>query len=180
MITVISGSNRRGSEALHFARHYHTLISSLTAQPVHLLELDKIPHDWFHPAMYESDGQSESLVALQDKYILPAQKFFFVVPEYNGSFPGALKLFLDACSVREYKASFSGKKAAMAGIASGRAGNLRGLDHLTGILHHVGITVLPNPLPISSIEKLMDDAGNITDIGTLRVIEKQVSAFLAF
>jgi NAD(P)H-dependent FMN reductase len=48
--------------------------------------------------------------------------------------PGSLKLFIDACSVREYKQNFKGKKAALVGIASGRAGNLRGMDHLTGVM----------------------------------------------
>jgi chromate reductase, NAD(P)H dehydrogenase (quinone) len=104
----------------------------------------------------------------------------YIVPEYNGGFPGVLKLFLDACSVREYKKTFKGKKAALVGIATGRAGNLRGLEHLTGILNHVGTVVLPNRLPISSIEKLMDDDGIIRDPATLKVIEKQMDEFLLF
>ena len=180
MITVISGSNRLKSEAFHFANHYASLLASKSQQPVKLLALSHIPHDWFHPGMYESDAQSPSLAALQDEYMLPAEKFVYVVPEYNGGFPGALKLFLDACSVRDYKLTFSGKKAALVGIATGRAGNLRGIDHLTAILHHVGTVVLPQVLPISSIEKLLDESGNITDPGTLIAIERQVDAFLDF
>ncbi len=180
MITVISGTNRLNSEALHFAEHYANLLTAKTTENVKLLALENIPHDWFHAAMYERGAQSPSLTALQDEYILPAQKFVFVIPEYNGGFPGALKLFLDGCSIREYKASFFGKKAALVGVASGRAGNLRGIEHLTGILHHVGTIVLPQVLPISSIEKLLDEYGNITDNGTLMAIEKQAEALLAF
>lgn len=180
MITVVSGTNRLGSEALHFANHYFNLLASNTNEPVKLLALEQVAHDWFHPDMYEKGSQTPSLAALQDEYMLPADKFVYVIPEYNGGFPGALKLFLDACSVREYKATFSGKKAALVGVATGRAGNLRGLDHLTGILHHVGTLVLPQVLPISSIEKLMDGEGNITDPGTLKAMEKQAAAFLAF
>jgi NAD(P)H-dependent FMN reductase len=180
MITVISGTNRRNSEALHFAKHYQRLLASKTDEPVKLLALESIPHDWFSPDMYEGDGQVPSLAALQNEYMLPAMKFLFVIPEYNGGFPGALKLFLDACSVRDYRLTFFGKKAALVGVASGRAGNLRGIDHLTGILHHVGTIVLPKVLPISSIEKLMDGDGNLTDPATLAVIERQVDAFLAF
>lgn len=180
MITVISGTNRLNSEALQFATHYFNLLSAKTTEPIKLLALESISHDWFHPDMYEKGNQTPSLAALQDEYMLPADKFIYVIPEYNGGFPGALKLFLDACSIREYKATFSGKKAALVGVATGRAGNLRGIDHLTGILHHVGTLVLPQILPISSIEKLMDADGNITDPGTLKAIEKQVDAFLAF
>lgn len=180
MITIICGTNRRNSEALHFATHYFNLLKEKASEPVKLLALEHIPHDWFHPDMYEKETQSSSLAALQDEYVLPANKFVYIIPEYNGGVPGALKLFLDACSIREYKASFSGKKAALVGVASGRAGNLRGIEHLTGIMHHVGTVVMPQILPISSIEKLMDDYGNITDTGTLVAIERQVNAFLAF
>ena len=112
--------------------------------------------------------------------MLPAQKFIFISPEYNGSFPGVLKLFLDACSVREYKATFKGKKAALVGIATGRAGNLRGMDHLTGILNHLGIIVLPNKVPISKIDQLYGESGDIADAVTLRLIERHVEEFLAF
>lgn len=180
MITVISGTNRRNSEALHFAEHYHNLLAQKADEPVKLLALERIAHDWFHPDMYEKGQQTPSLSALQDEYILPAHKFVYVIPEYNGGFPGALKLFLDACSVREYRANFFGKKAALVGVATGRAGNLRGIDHLTGIMHHVGTLVMPQILPISSIEKLMDAQGNITDPATLLTMERHAEAFLAF
>ncbi|MFN7116976.1 MAG: NADPH-dependent FMN reductase [Saprospiraceae bacterium] len=180
MITVISGTDRRESESLNFAKKYVELIQSKTDDPVKLLALEDIPHDWWHVDMYETDGQTPSLAHLQDEYILPASKFIFVSPEYNGSFPGVLKLFLDACSVRAYKASFKHKKAALVGIATGRAGNLRGMDHLTGILNHLGIIVLPNKVPISKIDQLYDSDGNIVDAPTLRTIEKHVEEFLAF
>lgn len=178
MIVVISGTNRRNSEALQFARHYVERLAVMTDEQVKLLDLETIPHDWFHPDMYDLAHQSASLAKLQDEFILPANRFVFVVPEYNGSFPGALKLFLDACSIRRYRDNFSGKKVALVGVATGRAGNLRGLDHLTNILHHLGAVVLPNKLPISSIEKLMDDRGNIIDAATLKVIDKQLEEFL--
>lgn len=180
MISIIAGTNRRNNEALQFARHYKQVIESKTAEPVTLLNLESIPHDWFHPGMYTAQEQSLSLAQLQDEYILAADSFVFIIPEYNGSFPGVLKLFLDACSIRQNRENFSGKKVILTGIASGRAGNLRGMDHLTGILHHLGAIVLPNKLPISSIEKLMDPTGEIMDLPTLRAIEKQIEEFLHF
>ncbi len=180
MITVISGSNRRNSECLTFARFYYERLSALTDEPVKLLALEDIPHDWFHPDMYSSKKQSPSIVRIQDEYMLPATKFVFIIPEYNGSFPGALKLFIDAISVRHYSKTFKDKKAALVGIASGRAGNLRGMDHFTGVLHHVGTHVMPNKLPISRIETLTDDKGRIIDRDTLLVIEANVLEILAY
>jgi NAD(P)H-dependent FMN reductase len=178
MITIISGTNRRNSEALHFARHYQQIIAANTDETVELIALEDIPHDWFSPGMYEAETLSPSFIQLHQAYIAPANKYLFVAPEYNGSIPGALKLFLDACSILEYP--MKNRKAALVGIASGRFGNLTGLEHLTSILLHFGAFVLPRRVAISTIEKLTDGAGNITDPATLRQIEKQVAEFLTF
>lgn len=180
MMTVISGTDRRKSESHNFAKKYAELIQLKTDEPVKLLAMEDMPHDWWHVDMYETDGQKSSLARLQDEYMLPADKFVFVSPEYNGSFPGVLKLFLDACSVRAYKATFKNKKAALVGVATGRAGNLRGMDHLTGVLNHLGIIVMPNKLPISKIDFLLDEYGGIIDANTLATMEKHVEEFLAF
>ncbi len=180
MITVISGTNRKNSECLHFAKAYQELLQKHSSEEIKLLALEDIPHDWFHPHMYAKGKQSPSLTAIQDDFMLPAEKFVFLSPEYNGGFPGALKLFIDGCSVREYRATFQGKKAALVGIASGRAGNLRGMDQFTGILHHVGMIVLPYQLPISRIGGLLDETGHIADESTLIAMEKQAVEFLAF
>lgn len=180
MITVISGTNRRESECLNFARQFQHLLMKKEEQPINLLALEEIPHDWFHIDMYEKEGQSETIRKIQDGQMIPAEKFLILTPEYNGSFPGALKLFLDACSVRKYNDTFKGKKAALVGIATGRAGNLRGMDHLTGILNHLGVIVMPNKLPISRIAGLVDEDKEITDPATLKAVHAFVEEFLAF
>lgn len=179
MITVLSGSNRKGSETLRFAEKYADFLRKHTEEDVKVLALENIPHDYFFPEMYSSKRQAESLRKVQDEYMIPAGKIAYVTSEYNGGFNGSLKLFLDACSVREYDATFSHKKAALVGVASGRAGNLRGMEHLTGVLNHLGTIVMPNKLPISSIYKLTDE-GNITDAATLSVMEQHAQEFLAF
>lgn len=179
MITVISGTNRKNSECLQFADLYYQMLKELAPQEtVKLLSLEQIPHDWFTADMYTQ--QSDSLRRIQDEYILPAQKLVFVTPEYNGSIPGSVKLFIDGCTVREYSRNFQGKKAALLGIASGRAGNLRGMEHLTGILNYLGTIIMPNKLPISSISKLKNGEGKIGDENTLKVMRAHADAFLKF
>jgi chromate reductase len=180
MISIITGTNRRKSEALTFARIYQEEFERQTGEKPQLVNLEHIPGNLWHPDMYDSDKQAPEIAQIQDEVMIPAEKLVFVVPEYNGSFPGALKLFLDALSVREYKKTFKGKKALLVGIASGRAGNLRGLEHLTGIMNHVGTVVFPNKLPISSIEKLLDGSGKLKDENTQKTIQKHVEEFLAF
>ena len=178
MITVISGTNRKNSECLKFARLYFEMLKESTEEEVKLLALEHIPYDWFFPEMYTR--QAPSLKRLQDEYILPATKFVFVTPEYNGSFPGAVKLFIDACTVRKYTSNFKGKKAALVGIATGRAGNLRGMEHLTGVLNFLGTVVMPDKLPISRISDLKDGEGDVIDEGTLEAMRIHALEFLEF
>ncbi len=175
MITLLVGTNRKNNKTALFAADYLQILEELGESDVKLLDLSKSPHDWFHPDMY--DHPSDSLKALQDEYILAAQQFIILAPEYNGSIPGILKLFFDACSVREYEASFKGKAVLLTGIASGRAGNLRGMDHLTAILQHLGMHVFPDKLPISSIDKLRDETGKLTHQETRQAIIRQLKAF---
>ena len=180
MITVISGTNRKDSLTEKFAKHIYELLQTKTEQPVKYFSLLEMPEDILHVEMYEGSKQSNALREIQEELMIPAEKFLVISPEYNGSFPGVLKVFLDACSIHEYKKTFKGKKAGLVGVATGRAGNLRGMDHLTGIFHHVGTEVMPAQLPLSQSGKFVDEAGVVQDKDALVAIEKHVDAFLAY
>jgi len=178
MISIISGTNRPGNKTLKVAELYKSKLEK-KAEKVQLFNLEDLPKDFCGPSMYNAEEMSDELKAIQDKYFLAADKIIIVSPEYNGCFPGVLKTFLDAISVREYKATFSKRKFGLVGVASGKAGNLFGMCSLTIILNHVGSYVFPNKLPISSIEKCLDEAGNL-DTDTNNAIESHIEAFLSF
>jgi chromate reductase len=178
MITIIIGTNRSKSEANNFGKQYYRELIAKDEQ-VNYLHLKDINPALYHPEMYDEPIQAE-LLAIQKQYILPADKFIFIIPEYNGGMPGAIKMFIDALSIYKRDETFSNKKAAIVGVASGRAGNLRGMEHLTGILHYLNTTVLPNRQPYSSIHKLMDKSGNITDTTTLQIIQNHVEQIIKF
>lgn len=180
MITVISGSNRKNNRTLAFANKYVEYLKEASNEEVRLLDMSEMATDWMHAAMYSADEQTASLAKLQDDYITPAEKFVFVIPEYNGSYPGIVKLFIDGCSVRNYMTNFKNKKAAMVGVATGRAGNLRGMDHLADSLNHMGAITLPNRMPFSSVSPLMNDEGVVTDEETLNTIKKHATEFVEF
>jgi NAD(P)H-dependent FMN reductase len=180
MITVISASNRQDNFTRPFAEYYYTRLQQYSKEPVAFLALDEITENFIDTTMYAASEQAPVIARLQDEFILPARKFVFVLPEYNGSYPGVLKAFFDAVSVREYKASFAGKKAALIGTSSGRAGNLRGIDHFGDVLNHVGIVLYPNKLPVSGIKQLLDPDLQIADPVTLEVLDTHARAFVAF
>ena len=71
------------------------------------------------------------------------------------------------------------KKALLTGVASGRAGNLRGMDHLADTLHYLKMNVHYNKLPISVINRVMDENGNL-NMETIKVINEQLDEFIRF
>jgi chromate reductase len=172
MITIISATNRPNSNTLKVAKNYAQLMEKQGVES-QILSLESLPADFILTDMYGK--RSENFQQLLDKYIAPAQKFVIIVPEYNGSYAGILKTFLDAINPDVNR----GKKAFLVGVSSGRAGNLRGLDHLTSVLHHLGIHVHPNKQPISSVLTLLDEKGNLKDENTIKVLDKQIVDLLA-
>ena len=180
MITLICGTNRNGNQTEQITNTIHQMLAQRSDTLVKVLKLTELPIDFIHPGMYTNDGQTASISKIQEEYMLPANKFWFVFPEYNGGVPGILKLFLDAVSVRDLAKTFHGKKACLTGVSTGRAGNLRGMDHLSNILNYLQVVVFPNRLPISSIKTLKDENGAYTDAYTMQILQKQVDDFLNF
>ena len=180
MITIISGTDRKDGLTHVLAKHYWQLIKAKTDEKVVLYTLEDLPKDLYGSFMYHKETLAPSFQAIEDEYLIPADKLIFVIPEYNGSFPGILKLFIDACSVRSKMSIFKNKKAALVGLATGRAGNIRGLEHFTSVMMFMGVSVLPSLLPISAFNKMVDAEKNIVDENTLKAIENQVNEFLAF
>jgi chromate reductase, NAD(P)H dehydrogenase (quinone) len=178
MITIISGTNRPNSKTKLIADYVYQQISHY-GSPAALLDLVDLNVPLLQGDMYTPDGQHPMISKLQSEYIDQAQLLVIISPEYNGSFPGILKLFIDAVSAKAYKTTFGGKKAALIGVASGRAGNFRGLEHLTGILNYLNITVMPNKLPISSVSNFILDDQVTTDLAkTLDAFVDELMTFV--
>jgi chromate reductase, NAD(P)H dehydrogenase (quinone) len=163
MITIISGTNRPGSNTLKVAKEYQRILHEKDVTSA-LLSLEGVN-------VLQKDAAFEKI---EKEIIIPTQQYIFIVPEYNGSFAGVLKTFIDTSA----QTSWFYKEALLVGNSTGRAGNLRGLDHLTGVLNHVKITVHPNKLPISVVNTLMDNQGRFTDEGTIKAINTQLDDFL--
>jgi len=174
MTTIICGTNRPNNVTSIVVRAYAELLKS-KGEPTQILELEHLPHDFIfrNDVIGDKNPVFSGMVA---KFISNVDRIVIISPEYNGGFPGVLKAFIDAV----WPGDMKGKRAALVGVASGRAGNLRGMDQLTNILHYLSVHVLPFKVPISSIEKYLDDARELTDENTLEVLNKQVELFLNF
>ncbi len=166
MYTIISGTNRPGSNTLRIATQYQQLLAEKGIR-AGLTSLENL----------EVSTRNDSIRQLEEEVLIPTEKFIFVVPEYNGSIPGVLKSLFDSSDIQRV---WWGKKALLTGVSTGRAGNLRGMEHLTGILHYMKVVVHPNKLPISVVNVLLNLDGSVKDPATLRVMGQQLDEFIAF
>ena len=72
------------------------------------------------------------------------------------------------------------KKVALVGVSSGRAGNLRGLDHLSALFHHLRAEVYSSKPKLSVVHKLFNEQNVLDDSDTLKLIQNQINGFLTF
>ena len=179
MTTLVSGTNRDGSNTKILVEAIRDLMVYETKDEVKILDLCDLQGVDINNSMFSPDRQHPIIRDLQNEYILPASKFVFVIPEYNGSYPGILKYFIDACSVREYANNFINKRAFLIGVSTGRAGNLRGLDHLTSVLNYLQTHVHPVRLPVSRVTDVFDPkTPKIVDEELLALFEKHLYPFV--
>lgn len=163
---IIVGTNRVGSNSRKIGSYYKSIFLSkgIDAEVVTLEN-------------FSLDPSSPPFVSFQEDHLKPVTKFIFILPEYNGSYPGIFKSMID---ITDIKRCWPGKKALLVGVATGKGGNIRGLEHITGVLNYLKVNVLANKLPISTVDKLMDADGNIIESTTINSIEQQVLEFIYF
>jgi chromate reductase len=173
MLTIIAGTNRPGSNTLKLAVYYQKKLSEKGVE-AKVLSLEELPDNLLKTDLYGK--RSEAFKPIQD-LISASDKYIFIIPEYNGSFPGSLKLFMDAC---DFPLSFYDKKAALVGISSGKYGNIRGVDHFTGICNYLNMNVLSLKLHIPFIRKELDANGDLTEADTIKFTDEQMEKFIRF
>jgi len=173
MYTIISGTNRPDSKSYKLALIYQKKLNEIGVDSL-ILSLKDLPVTF---AFSEQFGnRTPAFDEILKKHIEPVNKFIFMVPEYNGGFPGVLKTLID-CVPPSF---FHGKKAALVGLSSGHLGNTRGLDALTNVLHYLQVEVLSIKPKLSGIEKIINDKGEIINTSTLDRIDKQIEKFVSF
>ncbi len=174
MITIISCTNRRSSFSRVISEFYQELLTK-AGEESSILDLQNLPVDFLRSALYENTGKNQAFNQMTE-LIINSHKFVFVVPEYNGSFPGVLKAFIDGMA---HPGSFKDKKCALVGLSSGVQGGVLALSHLTDIINYLGMHVLALKVRMPGIEKLLTD-GKINDPLILELLEMQIKDLIKF
>ncbi len=137
-ITVVSGTNNKNALSAQVADYYAELLRKRGCDH-QVLKLTSLPDDFTVTALYENSGKNSEFNHLRELMEV-TQKYVFIIPEYNGSFPGIFKAFIDGL---QFPDTFKGKKCAMVGVSKGPQGGAFAMSHLTDIFHYLKMHVYP-------------------------------------
>ncbi len=137
-ITIVSATNHKNSLTAQLADYYAELLRQKGCDN-QVLKLTDLPADFTSSALYENSGKHPDFNRLR-AIIETTQKYVFIIPEYNGSFPGVFKAFIDGL---QFPDTFKGKKCAMVSVSKGPQGGLFAMSHLTDIFHYLKMHVYP-------------------------------------
>jgi len=113
--------------------------------------------DFTTPATVEPEAESEPGKRWEE-IVTSANGLIIVTPEYNGSFPGELKILLDKIS-KVYRLL----PVAVCGVSAGGTGGIRVVDHLRHVLVKLGMVPTSSAVQFTKVEELFDAEGKITD-----------------
>jgi len=172
MVTIISGTNRPESLSIQISKIYQEILKEKGAES-RIINLLDLPKNFIQTALYGNAGKDEHFNSFRE-IMHVSEKMVFIVPEYNGSFPGVLKAFIDGLI---YPTTFQDKKAALVGLSSGVQGGGLALSHLTDIFNYCGMNVLALKPKLSRIEenltenKLSDSYLNLLDMQAEKLLK---------
>lgn len=96
-------------------------------------------------------GLSDELSKQYTNLVTEAHGIIIIAPEYNHSFPGELKMLLDAADDEYAK-----KPVGICGVSAGPFGGVRMMQSLKPILTQLGMVPLVNNVAISHAEQVME------------------------
>ena len=145
-ITIVSATNHKNSLTAQVADYYAGLLQARGCGN-QVLKLTALPDDFTVSALYANSGKNPAFNRLKEVMEV-AQKYVFIIPEYNGSFPGVFKAFIDGL---KFPDTFRGKKCALVGVSKGPQGGAFAMSHLTDIFHYLRMHVHPIKPRLASI-----------------------------
>ncbi|HAV11994.1 MAG TPA: NADPH-dependent oxidoreductase [Opitutae bacterium] len=173
MITIIIGTNRPDSNSGKIAQELISLYKSQGSE-ASILNLKDLPAEIFQPGAYAE--KPESFKCFSDT-VLNASGLHVVTPEYNGGFPGVLKLFIDMLPFPE---SFEDRPVAFTGVAAGQFGALRPVEQLQQIFGYRNAYIYPNRVFVMNVFSSFDEEGLFNDEKIKGKLSDQAKGFAAF
>jgi len=170
-IVVINGSVRPGN--------YTSMASAYVVDE--LRKHPKVSVEEVHPAELNlpfpgTDPHSPATKKLQ-QIVAQATAVVLVTPEYHGSFSSVMKLVIENLG---FPSVLAGKPVALVGVAAGAIGAIKSLEHLRGVVSHIGGIALPLPISIANVQKVFDREGHILDPTAEKMLRQVAASLLGY
>lgn len=175
---IIVGTDRAGSNSRKVAELVYGMYQE-QGEDIEILDLKDIAKGFAEGSQYGS-VTNPILKAAADK-IEKSDGLIMVVPEYNGSMPGALKYFIDHL---KYPDAFEHRPVAFIGLG-GMFGGLRPVEHLQQVFGYRNAFMYPDRIFIMNVwnhfkKSDANPEGILKDAMILDLLEKQTVGFTAF
>ena len=109
--------------------------------------------------------------------VVGANGILLSTPEYHGSYSSVLKVLIDNMG---YPSVMEGKPVSLLGIATGRLGAIKALEHLRSVCSHIGAIVLPYPVSVAEAHNKMDSTGACTDPDLVALMENCAAQLVTY
>ncbi len=172
-ITILSGTDRPGSMALKVANYLQPLYEE---QGVHasVVSLEDFPLSETIGGNY---GKKLPQIEEFREKVIDADGIVMVIPEYNGSFPGILKLFVDYLPFPD---AFQKKPIAFIGEAAGAFGALRAVEQMQLVCSYRNAHIYPERVFLQRVKNIFDEREGVKDETVSSLLESQIEGFVRF
>lgn len=174
MIEVISCTNRKGSNSSKVADLVLRKLNDL-GEESQFIDLSQIDWGELNENLYGEDNRPSSMKPLIER-IDKADGLYLICPEYNGSYPGVVKTFIDFWS---YPKSFEKRPVCFTGLG-GVFGGLRPVEHLQQVFGYRNAFIFPERVFLQNVWSIIDDKGEIKDELMSNLLDQQVKSFVKF
>jgi len=174
VIQILVGTNRVGSRSAQFAENIRKKFEA-HGQKAEVMNLAEIDWSEMNHNTYGADAKPSSVKKLLMR-VNESDGLYVVCPEYNGSFPGALKMFIDYW---DYPSSFEKRPVCFAGMG-GMFGGLRPVEHLQQVFGYRNAFIFPERIFLRNVWEIMTKEGEVADDLTSKLIDQQVSNFSTY
>lgn len=170
-IAVILGSVRPGNYTAKAAAY---VVDELKKND--RVAVDQVFPDELHLPFPGTDPNAPGTKKLQ-QIVGDATGVILVTPEYHGSFSSIMKLVIENLG---FPSKLAGKPVALLGVAAGAIGAIKSLEHLRGVVSHVGGIALPLPISIANVQKVFDESGRIVDPDVEKMVRRTATNLLDY
>jgi NAD(P)H-dependent FMN reductase len=122
------------------------------------------------------DPANEAAQRLRD-LVTSAAGVVLATPEYHGSFSSVLKLVIENLG---YPSVMAGKPVVLLGVAAGAIGAIKSLEHLRGVVSHIGALPLPLAVSVANVQRVFDRDGRCLDPKTEAYIRRAGAQLLDY